>query len=377
MYSSIYWRGLVKLTNDINLKKRVVNRTGIILILTGILVILAILLAYQTELIYNDFSKIAMVNGEPVYVREYKMNLKSNSNEVMAYFGEKNGLRSETDFLNSSFEGKIPDEVAKQNALENIIRIKVQQKLAKENGIIKSTDYRDFLKELERENEQRNDALKNNKVIYGPDNYGELEYYCYTFDNMVKELKKKLKESEFLISENEIKKMYIRLKESRFKVPDSIEIQAVIIPFADEKGVISDEMEKNARWLIEEAKMRIEKGESFEEVADAYKKYGMVLDHYFTKEEQLSKDIPYPEFLQEAKGLIPGQVSEIIERATDYSLLICKSKEEWGYVSYEEASKILRDEQIEKEYEKYVDELVEEADVQINEKLYNRIDIKK
>ena len=72
MYSSIYWRGLVKLTNDINLKKRVVNRTGIILILTGILVILAILLAYQTELIYNDFSKIAMVNGEPVYVRSIK-----------------------------------------------------------------------------------------------------------------------------------------------------------------------------------------------------------------------------------------------------------------------------------------------------------------
>lgn len=373
-------RGLVKLSNNISLKKKGINKTGVILILSIIIAIsalLAALLAYRNEFIYNDFSKVAMVNGEPVYVREYKMRLKSNSNEGLELFSEKNMLKNDSDLLSSSLKSKAPDEVVKQNVLEDIIRIKVQQKLAMEKGIIDSTDYKDFLKELEKENEKRNDAIKNNKVIYGPENYGEIEYYSYKFDNMVKELKNKLKESEFLISESEIKEMYLRLKESRFKIPDGIEIQAVIIPFVDEKGIISDEKKKNAEQLIEEAKMRIEKGESFEKIADAYKKHGEILDHYFTKEEQLSKNIPYPEFLQEAKKLIPGQVSDIIERTTDYSLLICKSKEEWGYVSYEEASKILRDEQIEKEYEEYIDELVKEADVQINEKIFNRINVQK
>lgn len=370
----------MKLENNINLKKKAINKTAIIVILSGIIAISAILtivLAYQAELIYNDFSKIATVNGEPVYVREYKMRLKSNSSETLEFIDENNVIKNESDFSNSSLISKIPDEVVRQNALKDIVRIKVQQILAKEKGIIKSANYRDFLKDLEKENEKRNDALKNNKVIYGPDNYGEIEYYSYTFDNMVKGLKNKLKESEFLVSESEIKELYIRLKESRFKVPDGIEIQAVIIPFADEKGVISDEMKKNSRRLIEEAKMRMEKGEPFEEVADTYKKYGKVLDHYFTKEEQFSKNITYPEFLREAKELVPGQVSGIIERTTDYSLLICISKEEWGYVSYEEAGKILREELIEKEYEKYIDELVEEADVQINEKLYSRINVQK
>ncbi|HQA56792.1 MAG TPA: peptidylprolyl isomerase [Acetivibrio sp.] len=368
------------MSNNISLKKKGINKTGVILILSIIIAIsalLAALLAYRNEFIYNDFSKVAMVNGEPVYVREYKMRLKSNSNEGLELFSEKNMLKNDSDLLSSSLKSKAPDEVVKQNVLEDIIRIKVQQKLAMEKGIIDSTDYKDFLKELEKENEKRNDAIKNNKVIYGPENYGEIEYYSYKFDNMVKELKNKLKESEFLISESEIKEMYLRLKESRFKIPDGIEIQAVIIPFVDEKGIISDEKKKNAEQLIEEAKMRIEKGESFEKIANAYKKHGEILDHYFTKEEQLSKNIPYPEFLQEAKKLIPGQVSDIIERTTDYSLLICKSKEEWGYVSYEEASKILRDEQIEKEYEEYIDELVKEADVQINEKIFNRINVQK
>lgn len=366
--------------NDVNIKRKVINKTGIILILSGIIAIAAILitvLAYQAELIYNDFSKIATVNGEPVYVREYKMKLKSNSSEALEFIDENNVLRNESDFSNSSLISKIPDEVVRQNALKDIVRIKVQQILAKEKGIIKSADYREFLKNLEKENEQRNDALKNNKVIYGPDNYGEIEYYSYKFDSMVKELKNKLKESEFLISENEIKNLYLQLKESRFKIPDSIEMQALIIPFADEKGVISDEKKRNARQLVEEAKMRIEKGEPFNKVAADYCEYGKVLDHYFTKEEQLSKDISYPELLREAKELVPGQVSGIIERTTDYSLLTCISKEEWGYVSYEEAGKILREELIEREYEEYINELVKEADVQINEKLYNRINVQK
>jgi len=38
-----------------------------------------------------------------------------------------------------------------------------------------------FLKELENENRQRKDALKSNKVVYGPDNYGEIEYFNYFF----------------------------------------------------------------------------------------------------------------------------------------------------------------------------------------------------
>jgi len=29
--------------------------------------------------------------------------------------------------------------------------------------------------------------------VYGPDNYGEIEYFNYSFDNMVSKLKEKLK----------------------------------------------------------------------------------------------------------------------------------------------------------------------------------------
>ena len=44
--------------------------------------------------------------------------------------------------------------MARKKALDDIVEVKVQQILAKEKGIIESTDYREFLKELE------NDTLK-------------------------------------------------------------------------------------------------------------------------------------------------------------------------------------------------------------------------
>jgi len=50
--------------------------------------------------------------------------------------------------------------MARKKALDDIVEVKVQQILAKEKGIIESTDYREFLKELENENRQRKDALK-------------------------------------------------------------------------------------------------------------------------------------------------------------------------------------------------------------------------
>jgi len=46
-----------------------------------------------------------------------------------------------------------------------------------------------------------------------------------------------------------------------------------------------------------------------------------------------------------------------------------------GYLPYKDARKQLLDELIEKDYQEYIDKLVEQADVKINEKLYRRINV--
>jgi len=375
----IFWEGLVMMGNNTSVSKKPIVRTHIILLLAGILVLsaaLTVLVAYHTGLIYGDFSKLATVNGEPVYVREYKMKLKSNTTQVIDYFNQNYGSESKQNFWTNSYNGEVPVELAREKALNDIIEVKVQQILAKENGIIESTDYRDFLKDLEDENRQRKDALKNNKIVYGPDNYGEFEYFKYSFDNMVLKLKEKLKEKELAIPEDRLEGMYSLLKETRFRLPDNIKIQTITISFADDKGIISDGLKNKARIRIEEAKKRIDSGEPFEKVASEYNAKGSVVELTFTKEKQMAKDVAYPELLTEAVELEPGQVSEVIERGTDFALILCKEKKSTGYLSYKDAKKELLDELVEKDYEEYIDRLVEEANVEINEKLYKRMNVR-
>ncbi|GAE90696.1 hypothetical protein [Acetivibrio straminisolvens] len=163
--------------NNASVSKKPVVKVYIILLLAGILVLsalLAALIAYQTGLIYGDFSKLATVNGEPVYVREYKMKLKSNTTEVLNYSNQNYGAEAKDSFRVNSYISEVPVEVARKKALDDIVEVKVQQILAKEKGIIESTDYKEFLKELENENRQRKDALKHNKIVYGPIIMGKL-----------------------------------------------------------------------------------------------------------------------------------------------------------------------------------------------------------
>ena len=47
---------------------------------------------------------------------------------------------------------------------------------------------------LERENQRREESYQKGQVIYGPQKYGEGEYFAHTFANLEKELKKKLDE---------------------------------------------------------------------------------------------------------------------------------------------------------------------------------------
>jgi len=169
--------------------------------------------------------------------------------------------------------------------------------------------------------------------------------------------------------------MYNLLKDTRFKLPDDIKIQVISIGFTDEKGIINDDLKSKARVKIEEAKKRIDNGEPFEEVALDYNPKSGVLEYVFTKEKQMAKDISHPELLDEALKLKPGQVSEIIERSTDFVLILCKEKKSTGYLPYKDARKQLLDELIEKDYQEYIDKLVEQADVKINEKLYRRINV--
>ncbi|TYQ16405.1 UNVERIFIED_CONTAM: hypothetical protein Cloal_2941 [Acetivibrio alkalicellulosi] len=328
-----------------------------------ILVLLMILLSYQRGFFDTDFTQIAIVNGQPVYVKEFKATLRSMSIDISSdNINDKN-----------RFDNKY-NEITKDKVMEEIVKIKIQQLLAQDKGILKSSDYKDFIKELNEINSSRKEALKENKVIYGPDIYGEVEYYNYSIQNIINELKENLKESELRISEEILKDTYRFSRETRFMLPKQIIVQIISIPFTDNRRVISEIKKTDAKYKIYEVINRVNQGECFELLSKTYNSDKKVIENIIPVDNKF--DTPYSDLLYEANKLKEGQISDIIERKGDYVVIKSIARKSGDYLSYEDAREILKNELLEQGYSDYIHNLVMNAEVVINDKVYNRIRVR-
>jgi hypothetical protein len=170
-------------------------------------------------------SVVAWINFEPITEPEFKMWLFSfDRANTFAYFNRKYGAEDSSGFWNQSFNGEIPAAVAKQKALQELTKIKVQQILAQQNGIIADISYQKFLENLKQENQQREAAVKHHQVIFGPVQYEPEIYYQYLLDQTIQHLKEKLADTRFKAGDlkyidQEYPKLVDRLvKEAKVKV---------------------------------------------------------------------------------------------------------------------------------------------------------------
>lgn len=62
-----------------------------------------------------------------------------------------------------------------------VLLIRAEQILLKENGIIKTYEYAQFLEQQKDENEKRKKALESNQIIYGPKQYDKKVYFDYYY----------------------------------------------------------------------------------------------------------------------------------------------------------------------------------------------------
>src|SRR5690606_4196296 len=79
-----------------------------------------------------------------------------------------------------------------KQALDESLKVKVQQLAAKQRGLTDFTGYDDFLKRWQDENQRRKKAIQNNQVIYGPQSFDEPQYYDFFMSDVFAKLKKSL-----------------------------------------------------------------------------------------------------------------------------------------------------------------------------------------
>ncbi len=339
-----------------------------ILIVTGLAVISAVLLISFNS--HRTGDAIGKVNGEPISSRFFRVELARQTAETYSYFHSKYGVEDSENFWTTPYGGEVPVEVARKKALAAIVRTIVQQKLAKEKGLADDISYAGFLNALKKENRERKEALRQNKVIYGPVEYTEDNYFNYVMSNLIIKLKSKLAEKELAVSDLQAEGMYQSRKDKYFRLV-SVRVQKISLPFAaSEDNTFTREQ---AKAKMEELSERLKNGGSFEELSREFNRDHRVLEQTFDENSKRSDIRKYPELRTAAMELKAGQHSGILETVDSANILLCIAREENGYKSFEEVKDSIKTLILNENYDIFVDKLVKEASVNIDQNAYEKI----
>jgi len=156
----------------------------------------------------TDSKIVAWVNSEPITVSELHHFMLLNRATVYNEFYEQHSIDYTPEFWITDVEGKVPLDILKKRALEESITFKLQQILAKSEGIEVETNFDEIMLDRVKMNEKRKMDLENGQVLFGPVELSERLYVNKIRDDMIQLTKDQLARGLFLLSPKQLEQDY-------------------------------------------------------------------------------------------------------------------------------------------------------------------------
>lgn len=319
----------------------------------------------------KQYDSVGTINGEPISAKLFYTTLIAQRSHVYSYFHNRYGVDDSDNFWTTNYGGEVPIEIARKNALREITAIMAQQIYAKNAGLVKDISYDSFLIDLKNENARRKDAVRQNKVIYGPVEYSEDNYYNYLFDNLVIKLKSKLEDTELAVSDNELKELYEAQKETSFKI-ESVKVCKISVPFetGDENTLTA---RTKAKTTISNIENRLLHGDTFERLSREYSRNNRTEYQVFNEDSKREDSRKYSGLRNSAFSMHVGEVSNVIETSNSFIIIKCINHSTAGYRKFEDVKNGLSLFLIDKKYKEFVERIIREAVVVIDKKAIESI----
>lgn len=313
---------------------------------------------------------VVSVNGTGVSEQEFEAAMSLERVGVIHEFQTTYGAEYDQDFWTTSFNGVTPTEILRKRALDRCITIKLQQIAAVKAGIIDETDisYSGFLNLWRKENERREQALKNRQVIYGPKSYGEEEFYQYTINNMVIGLKEELAKSELDLSPNEMIAYYYEHKKSLYRKAPYIRTMKLVVED-------TSKVKEKAWSTVKQVKLEAERLRSLELAAGSNKGELELSEQVFDETSERGDHRYAAELLEAAKQLEPGEISEVITIEGGFALLEGLERRDEGFYPIAEVQEDIMNRLTDEQYNSWLVNQRETAEIEMNHKQYNRAHI--
>lgn len=173
------------------------NKKGLIITVIAVIIMLAIIVTAifilipkkENDEILNDGTVVANVDGTPIVFAELCLAAEDIRSEVISYFYNTYSAVQSEDFWTLDFNGETPNLKFYTLALEEAVRIKTEQIMFKDYKIAEDISYKTFYDQFIAENKRRAEALENDEIIYGPQQYSIDSYFDYIHNNRLLKLK--------------------------------------------------------------------------------------------------------------------------------------------------------------------------------------------
>lgn len=331
----------------------------------------------------SDQALVAEVNGSPITLKEFKNEMERQRASVIDSFRRLYGAEYGSHFWKTSYMGETPESDVKKRALDEIVKLKIELKLAEQHGLVQGTSYADLQREMAKENGQREAALKAKQPIYGPVRLDESAFRNVYISKLRIHLKEILSESELKASDEVLKQHYEQVKDTQYIDEDRVRFQKVSVSYRDAKpGNGSDQQKQTAKKLLDSIKQLADQGKVMSGAVKAQQADNMGQQMIRYTEEELNANTAGSYFKTQpmlfsilASGLREGGISSVYDEAIlgEYALIQITDREALGYKSFDKAESDVRKSYVDTAYSAYLNKLTDEAKVEIIPKYYDRI----
>jgi len=163
---------------------------------------------------------IGVIQGINITKEELQREMRKHRAEVYRLVMQKNGTKKLVGafWQTSLVEGERALDILRKKAVRSLTVIKVQEKMLVERNLWPYTNYQEFLTDLKNTNDKRENAVKDNQVVYGPVTFDEQTFFDYRFTNALIQLKHKLVAEQIItVTQRNLEDKFKELQQTVYK----------------------------------------------------------------------------------------------------------------------------------------------------------------
>lgn len=367
-------------------QKKKKTKAGIIipLVVTPLIIAMAvsifIFISYEESKKVDDNETVALVNGYKITALELSDRMAEYKADVVDKFGKDYKEELNEDFwemeVEADGEKTTPREYLQNLALDELVRCKVEQRIAVENNIISENEasYDVFLANMKKENNERSKKKANGEPVYGVSAYNKNTYFKYYYSNLGLKNKNALSEEgkPLFVGDNDLKKWYDKVKEEKYPKFDTYKIYNYVVYYSP-SGESDLPNLALAKDIAKEVKTALEKGEDIYYIKANIS--SSVESYYVDISDENASDIykNNPELYKAIENMNEGDVSEVLVgvRAQNNKNVVyvakCESRKDGGFKEFDENKEAIFTEYTQEKYEEYIDGEVEKVTIEKTE----------